>query len=92
MLNADPVEASEETPGSPSTVVTRDEIERLRTRARWGYGGFAIGIGLGFACTAAQVATFGYHHLLNSVWNLIWAPFLGVIIGHAPEPHSVQET
>jgi hypothetical protein len=85
MQNADPVEASDETLGGASTVVTRDEIERLRTRAHWGYGGFAIGIGLGFACTAAQMATFGYHFLLvlDPVLNLIWAPFLGVVIGRA---------
>ena len=57
---------------------------RLRIRTRWGYGGFAIGIGLGFAYTAERVATVGYHLLpLHLVWNLIWAPFLGAIIGRA---------
>jgi hypothetical protein len=85
MQNANPAEASDETLGGASTVVTRDEIERLRTRAHWGYGGFAIGIGLGLACTAAQIATLGYHFLLllDPVLHLIWAPLLGLVVGRA---------
>ena len=84
MRSADSIEPSIETSGGASTVVARDETERLRTRTRWGYGGFAIGIGLGFALTAAQVASAGYAILpFQFVWNLIWAPFLGVVIGRA---------
>lgn len=84
MRIADPVEPPVETPGSASTVVARDETERLRTRTRWGYGGLAIGIGLGFALTAADVARVGYAILpFQLLWNLIWAPFLGVVMGRA---------
>ena len=84
MRSADSVEPSVETPGGASTVVARDGTERLRTRTRWGYGGFAIGLGLGFALTAAQVASAGYAILpFQFVWNLIWAPFMGVVIGRA---------
>ena len=79
-----PIEPSIETSGGGSTVVARDETERLRTRTRWGYGGLAIGIGLGFALTAAQVASAGYAILpFEFLWNLIWAPFLGVVTGRA---------
>ena len=79
-----PIEPSVETPGEASTVVARDETERLRTRTRWGYGGFAIGLGLGLALTAAQVASAGYFIIpFQFGWNLIWAPFLGVVIGRA---------
>lgn len=72
------IEPSIETSGGASTVVARNETQRLRTRTRWGYGGLAIGIGLGFALTAAQVLSAGYAILpFEFVWNLIWAPFLG---------------
>jgi hypothetical protein len=64
MMSAGSIEPSIEASGGASTVVARDETERLRTRTRWGYGGFAIGIGLGFALTAVQVARTGYAILL----------------------------
>ncbi len=84
MRSADPIEPSIEASGGASTVVARDETERLRTRTRWGYGGLAIGIGLGFAFTAVQVASAGYAILpFQFVWNLIWAPFLGIVTGRA---------
>ncbi len=84
MPSADPIEPSVEAPGRPSTVVARDETERLRTRTRWSYGGFAIGIGLGSALTAAQVASTGYFILpVQFVLNLIWAPVLGLVIARA---------
>ncbi|MGO9922805.1 MAG: hypothetical protein ACLQIB_49925 [Isosphaeraceae bacterium] len=84
MRSADSIEPSIETSGGASTVVARDETERLRTCTRWRYGGLANGIGLGFALTAVQVASAGYAILpFEFVWNLIWAPFLGVVIGRA---------
>ncbi len=84
MRSADSIKPSVETSGGASTLVARDEIERLSTRTRRGYGGFAIGIGLGFALTAAQVASAGYAILpFQFVWNMIWAPFLGLVIGRA---------
>jgi len=82
MQNTDPVRPPVETLGRELTVVARDETERLRTRTRWGYSGFAIGIGLGLALTAVQFVSAGYAILpFQFVWNLIWAPFLGVVLG-----------
>ncbi len=77
-----PVESSTEMPVGSTAVADRDEAIRIRTRARWGYGGFGLGLAVGFAVTAVQLANGAYYILpFRLVWNLIWAPFLGVIMG-----------
>jgi hypothetical protein len=62
----------------------RDEARRIRARTRWFLGGLAVGVALGFAVTAVQVASKDYV-LLDAprllVLNLISAPYLGVITG-----------
>lgn len=76
---SDQIEFSVETPEGPSS---NDEARRARIRAGWVYGGFASGILVGFAVTAASVAVSGYGVLpVQLIWNLMWAPALGVILG-----------
>lgn len=59
-----------------------DEARRIRTRARWGYGGFAVGVVLALAYTAWFVARWDYGILQPMiVWNLIWAPCVCSRIG-----------
>jgi hypothetical protein len=54
-----------------------------RSQSRWAYGGFGLGIVLGFVVTAVQVAWSGYHLLpFWIVWNLIWVPYMGLILGN----------
>lgn len=75
--------------GEPVAVVTSvvhspDETEwRSRIRARWVYGGFGIGLVLGFVVTAVHVALSGWRILpFQLVLNLIWCPYLCALIGY----------
>jgi hypothetical protein len=56
--------------------------DAVRSPAAWIYGGFGIGIVMGFVITAVQIGDDGYYILpFHLVWNLIWAPFLGAMMG-----------
>jgi hypothetical protein len=56
--------------------------DAVRSPAAWIYGGFGIGIVMGFVITAVQIGDDGYQILpFHLVWNLIWAPFLGAMMG-----------
>jgi hypothetical protein len=81
---ADQLEISEgsDSSGSPAAVDEPDEASQGRSRARWAYAGFGLGILAGFVLTAIQVASSGYQLLPFLCWNLIWAPYLGLIMGH----------
>jgi hypothetical protein len=69
--------------GLPTAVVdVPNEAKEVRKRTRWAYFGFGLGIVVGFVVTAVHVVIVGYHILpALLVWNLIWAPYLGLILG-----------
>jgi hypothetical protein len=82
---ADQLEISEGSGSSGSLAAVDDEPDeasQCRSRARWAYAGFGLGILGGFVVTAIQVASSGYQLLPFLCWNLIWAPYLGLIMGH----------
>jgi hypothetical protein len=68
---------------TPSAVLDGpDEAEQVRKRSLRTYLGFGVGIVVGFVVTAIHLVYSGYHILpFQLVWNLIWAPYLGLIVG-----------
>ena len=72
----------ESDPIGPSVIPIGDEAGRRRRRVRWSYGGFVLGLGLGLAYTAIQVANSGYTALLFCfVLASIGCPLLGAVVG-----------
>ena len=60
-----------------------DDRTAARTRARWAYGGFAAGLAVGGLVSAVQLAREGWGILpIKPVHHLLWAPYLGLVIGH----------